>query len=282
MIKIGEFSKLVQVSVPTLRYYDQVGLLKPVEVDRATGYRYYSASQLPRLHRILALKGLGFSLEQIAGVLAEGLTPEQMRGMLRLRHAQISQELAEARNRLIDVEVRLQQIEREEQISAYDVMLKRVEPQLIALVRAILPCHSASGSLFKEVYEAIGTHVGEALGPNPGEGGQTMVLWYDTEFKERDVDGAAAFLLRCRVPESGRMRVHELPAATVAATVHHGSYNTIGEAHEAVFKWIEANGYQIVGPDREVYLYNATPIRLDDPSYVTEIQYPVEKAGNSN
>ncbi len=72
MLKIGEFSKLVQVPVPTLRYYDHVGLLKPVEVDRFNGYRYYSASQLPRLHRILALKGLGFSLEQIGEVLAEG------------------------------------------------------------------------------------------------------------------------------------------------------------------------------------------------------------------
>ena len=67
MLKIGEFSKLVQVPVPTLRYYDQVGLLKPVEVDRFTGYRYYSASQLPRLNRIR----LGFSLEQIAVVLAD-------------------------------------------------------------------------------------------------------------------------------------------------------------------------------------------------------------------
>ena len=79
MIKIGEFSKLVQVPVATLRYYDQVGLLKPIEVDRFTSYRYYSVSQLPRLHRILALKGLGFSLEQIGVVLNEGLTPEQIR-----------------------------------------------------------------------------------------------------------------------------------------------------------------------------------------------------------
>src|SRR5438034_6421032 len=119
MIKIGEFSKLVQVPVATLRYYDQVGLLKPVEVDRFTGYRYCSASQLPRLHRILALKGLGFSLEQISLVLVEGLTLEQMRGMLRLRHAQISQ-------------------------------------QLVALIRAILPNHSAVGALFGEGYEALG------------------------------------------------------------------------------------------------------------------------------
>lgn len=281
MFKIGEFSKLVQVPVATLRFYDQVGLLKPVEVDRFTGYRYYSADQMPRLHRIVALRGLGFSLEQIAVVLAEGLTPEQMRGMLRLRHAQISQELAEMQNQLTEVEVRLQQIEREEQLSAYDVMLKQVKPQLVASVRAILPNHSAVGALFAEVYDAIVPYVPQALGPHPGEGGQTLVLWYDTEFKEHDVDGAAAFFLRCPVPDKGRMHVHELPPALVAATVHHGSYNTIGQAHEAVLRWTEANGYRIIVPDREINLYNATPIRLDDPSYVTEIQYPVEKALNS-
>ena len=72
MLKIGEFSKLAQVPAPSLRYFDQVGLLKPVEMDRCSGCRFYSAGQLPRLHRILALKGPGFSLEQ-------------MRGMLRLR-----------------------------------------------------------------------------------------------------------------------------------------------------------------------------------------------------
>jgi len=282
MIKIGEFSKLVQVSVPTLRYYDQVGLLKPVEVDRVNGYRYYSASQLPRLHRILALKGLGFSLEQIAAVLDEGVTPEQMRGMLRLRHEQIRQQLAEAQGQLTEVEVRLQQIEREEELSPYDVILKHVEPLLVASIRAILLNHSASNLLFREVYEALGPYVGEALGPNPGAAGQTLVLWYDNEFKERDVDGAAAFVLRCRVPESGRMHVHELPTTMMAATIHHGPYNTIGEAHEAILKWIEANGYWIVGADRELNLYNKAPIRQDDPSYVTEIQYPVEKVVNGN
>jgi DNA-binding transcriptional MerR regulator/predicted transcriptional regulator YdeE len=282
MIKIGEFSKLVQMPVPTLRYYDQVGLLKPVKVDHSSGYRYYSADQLPRLHRILALRGLGFSLEQISVVLAEGLTPEQMRGMLRLRHAQISQQIAQSQNQLIEVEARLKQIEREEHLSSYDVILKRVEPLLIASVRTILPQHDTVGSLFSEVYEAIGPHVSEALAPNPCEGGETMVLWYDTEFKESGVDGAAAFRLRYRVPERGRMQVHELAAATMAATIHHGTYNTIHEAHEAVLKWIEANSYRIVGPDREVYLYNKPPIRRDDPSYVTEIQYPVEKVVNGN
>lgn len=277
MIKIGEFSKLAQVPVATLRYYDQVGLLKPVEVDRFTGYRYYAVSQLPRLHRILALKGLGFSLEQIAGALAEGLTPEQLRGMLRLRHAQISQQLAAAQSQLLEVEGRLHQIEREGELTAYDVILKSVEPLLVASIRDTLPSHSAVGALFGEIYEALGPDVGEALGPSPEAGGQTLVLCYDTEFKEHDVDGAAAFMLRRPVPERGRVRVYELPAATMASAVHHGSYATIGAAHEAVITWTQANGYRIVGPDREINLYHTMPIRLDDPSYVTEVQYPVAK-----
>ena len=73
MIKIGDFARLGQVSVVTLRHYDEIGMLKHVTVDSSTGYRYYSVAQLPRLNRILALKDLGFSLEQIEVVLS-GLT----------------------------------------------------------------------------------------------------------------------------------------------------------------------------------------------------------------
>lgn len=277
MLKIGEFSKLAQVPIATLRYYDQVGLLKPAELDFFTGYRYYSVSQLPRLNRILALKGLGFSLEQIALALVEGLTSEQMRGMLRLRHAQISQHLVEVQSQLVEVEARLQQIEHENRLPNYDVILKQVEPQLVASVRAILPSRAEVGTLFAEVYNALGEHVPAALGPNPGQGGQTLVLWYDTEYKETDFDGAAAFFVRSRTPDSGRMHVFELPSVQVAATIHYGTYEAIGDAHQAVITWIEANHYRISGPDREINLYNRAPIRRDDPSYVTEIQYPVEK-----
>jgi DNA-binding transcriptional MerR regulator len=85
MLKIGDFSSLAQVSIKTLRYYDERGLLSPAHVDPETGYRYYSASQLSRLHHILALKDFGFSLEQIATCLEEKVTAEQMRGMLVLR-----------------------------------------------------------------------------------------------------------------------------------------------------------------------------------------------------
>jgi len=137
---------------------------------------------------------------------------------------------------------------------AYDVILKQVDPQLVASVRATLPTHNAISPLYAEVYAALGSHASEA--------GQTLAIWYDEEYKDHDVDGAAAFLLRSRVPESGRMHVHALPAATMATAVHQGSYNTLIQAHEVILKWIEANRYRLVGPSREMYLHNTMPIRI--------------------
>ena len=113
MFKIGEFSVLTQVSIKTLRYYDEVGLLKPARVDVDSGYRYYSASQVPRLHRILALKDLGFPLDRIAKVIEEGLTPDALRGMLMLREAEQQTRVQEETERLCRLRARLQLMEQE-------------------------------------------------------------------------------------------------------------------------------------------------------------------------
>src|SRR5512136_2288564 len=131
MLKIGDLSKLSRVSVKTLRYYDEVGLLRPAQVDRFTGYRYYSFDQLPRLNRILALKDLGLSLEQIAQLLNEGLAPAQLRGMLRMKQAELELQVQEEQERLARVEARLRQIEQENNMSTCDVVIKKIEPQTV-------------------------------------------------------------------------------------------------------------------------------------------------------
>jgi effector-binding domain-containing protein len=272
MIKIGDFSKLSLVSIKTLRYYDEMDLLKPIEVDRFTGYRYYSASQLPRLHRILALKDLGFSLEQIAQVLNEGISPEQLRGMLRLKQAELQQHLSTEQARLQRVEARLNNLAMEDNTMLdYDVVVKQVEPQLVAGVRDILPDFQAVGRLFDEVYGYLARF---------GNSGLTAVgtaIWYDTEYQVSNIDGEAAVALKQSVPEGGRVKVHELPASTMASVIHNGPYNTLSQAYEAILRWIEASGYKIMGPNREVYLYCTQPVVQDDASYVTEVQFPIEK-----
>ena len=111
MFRIGEFSHIAQVSGRLLRYYDEIGLLSPEYTDPQTGYRYYRAEQLPRLNRILVLKELGLGLEQIARLLGQHTSSEEIRGMLLPRKAQITQAMQDDLARLQLVEARLDQID---------------------------------------------------------------------------------------------------------------------------------------------------------------------------
>lgn len=268
MLKIGDFSKLCRLSVKALRYYDEVGLLRPARTDPVSGYRYYSVEQLPRLNRVLALKDLGFTLEQIAQLLDEPLPPERIRGMLHLKRAQARQQIEAEQARLARIEARLRQIEREETMPDYEVVLKSVEAQRVASVRAVLPTFPAVGGLFDELRDYARKHDVRATA--------WTAVWHDTEYRERDVDGEAAITTDGPLPGDGRVSAGELPAVeTMACAVHHGPFDTITQAYAAVLGWIEANGYRIVGPNREIYYRGGND--QHDPSFVTEVQFPVAR-----
>ena len=268
MLKIGDFSTLTQIPVKTLRYYDETGLLPPLYVDAASGYRYYSATQLPRLHRTLALKDLGFSLEQIGKAIDGGVTPEQLRGMLMLRQAEQQDRVRDEQERLSRLTARLRLIEMEG-VMTKDVVIKEITPQWIASIRETIPAYPAVGKLYGELFRSLGP---------AAFGGVTVALWHDGEYKEHDVDAEGGVYLKQPVAAQGRVKVYELPGATMASIIHHGAYNRLSEAYDAILRWIETNGYRITGPMRELYLECSQPVRQDDESYVTEIQAPVERA----
>jgi DNA-binding transcriptional MerR regulator len=269
MFRIGDFSKLSRVGVKTLRYYDEVGLLKPAHVDDFTGYRYYTYEQLPRLNRILALKDLGFSLEQISQLLAEDLPLDQMRGMLKLRQAEIRQQVQEHTERLRRVEARLRQIEQENMMSKYDIVIKKVEPFKVAALRGVVPTPPDQGRLWQELEDHLAAQHVRPVGP-------CLSLYHDDEYKERDWDIEVCEPIDGSLLESSLVKVRQLPGAeTVACVVHHGPFVTIGEAYNALMKWISASGYHIVGPGREVYLRAAKNGDQNDPDTITEIQFPV-------
>ncbi|MCJ7432534.1 MAG: MerR family transcriptional regulator, partial [Anaerolineales bacterium] len=205
MIRIGDFSKLSRVPIKTLRYYDEMGLLKPVHVDNFTGYRHYKYEQMTHLYRILALKDLGFSLEQIGQLLDDGLSAEQMRGMLILRRSEIRQRVQEEAERLERVEARLRQIEQEEDMSRYDVVVKHVEAFKVASVRGIVPTPPEQGGLWGELegYLATTKRV-RPIGP-------CLSLYHDDEAKEYDWDIEVCEPLEADVAESERVKVRVLP-----------------------------------------------------------------------
>ena len=153
----------------------------------------------------------------------------------------------------------------------YQVIMKKVEPQLIASIRRVLPTYGHLGQLYEELIPYLFSKGGKPAGP-------TLFICYDQEYKEKDVDVEAGIPIAEAIPASDSVRVYELSGLEQAAsTIYKGPYEGIGEAYKAIMAWAESNGYKITGPDREHYL--VSPGDTQDPAeYVTEVQFPIEKA----
>lgn len=272
MLKIGEFSKLAQVSVKTLRYYDELGLLRPDWIDRYTSYRYYTLQQLPRLNRILALRELGFSLVQIARLLREDLPPVELQRLMKLRQVELEHAVQAEQARLARVTARLRQIEQEGHQPRYEVIVKRIEPRLVASIRDTIADQHDIGSLSAELRSYL-----KHCGTTPGTLPPYLAIYHDTEYLDRGADVEVAIPLEDRQRGNARVTVYELPAITDAASViHTGSYDRISGAYRALVAWTQANGYRTAGPNREIYLQGLAE-GLDPSHYVTELQFPIQQ-----
>src|SRR5262245_12518586 len=264
MFRIGDFSRLSQVSVKALRFYDEVGLLKPTYVDRDTGYRYYSATLLPRLNRILAFKELGFSLAEIVHLLEGDQPVDSVRESLQSRRAELARTIERTRAQLIEVETWLAQIDQAGRVPDYEVTIKRVAPRLVASVRDTLSSYADADDLFDELHSHL-KHRGSPL--------ERGAIWHSCAGQGQSIDCEAIVFLREGARSARRARVYELPGATVACVIHQGSDETCERAYRAARSWIKSHGYAVAGPNREVYWQGG--VAQDDGSGVTEIQYPI-------
>lgn len=269
MFKISEFSKLSQVSVKTLRYYDQIGLLKPAHTDSDTGYRYYKADQLFPLTRILAYKELGFTLNQIVHLLNDNIPVDQIRGMFRLKQAEIQNLVENEQARLNRIENRLQQIEKEGSMETdHEVVLKKVEKQAILSLRQAISIQQIPqlfDQLNHELRKSFSFHLPK------------MVLWHGCEECENAIDLEVGYTLQQKMTTQSLIHIHELPEAPMMATLLHRCHPTSTcTASTDLGIWIEQNGYRIQEnePRREVYLH---PDQSDTNYYISEVQIPVEK-----
>ncbi len=268
-LKIGDFARIGQVTVQTLRHYDDLGIFLPAEVDSLSGYRFYTLNQLPRLHRILALKDLGFSLEQIALLLQDDLPPSELRGMLRLKQNELRHSVQEQLDRLERLEARLRLIEQEDQPLNYDVLIKPVESLVIASVRRIIPSYWEEGPLWIDLFNQLQQANVEPCGP--------CLSIYHAGEPEIDAEVCAPVSMDPGECESLSIRV--LPAVeTMACTLHCGPFTGLAGAYAALLKWIDANEYQIIGPDREVFLrLPEAGKERSDINTITEMQAPVSR-----
>jgi len=268
MFAIGEFARLAQVSIKTLRHYDETGLLKPARVDPDSGYRFYRAAQLPRLNRILVLKELGFSLSQISELLQENVSAAEMQGMFRLRRAEQQSRIQMENSRMALIEQMIQEIAREG--TPLEVVIKDSTPKWIVSVRDRLESYPEIGRLYPEVFAQ--------LGPKAAPG-TPVAIWHCSPGGEGVIEGEAGILLDAPAKVEGRVQCYQLPAVLCATYVHHGSFQEFRGVYDRLTRWMEQTGWGPSGPCREIYLSIGNPVRQDDPSYVTEIQFPVTKLG---
>jgi len=277
MFRIGDFSRIAQVSGRLLRYYDEIGLLSPDFTDPQTGYRYYSAHQLPRLNRILVLKEMGLSLEQVARLLDQQTSTEEIRGMLTLRKAQIERTVQEEMARFRNIESRLQQLDG---LHVPDVVVKAVPAQTYLSLRDVLPGLDALRRRVENIVAAVPPRVGK------NTLSMIALVIHSPIFDPEALDIEVGYLVTGNVPdhvilsEEHILTPRELPAVDIMATiVHTGPVSESHASYGLLAHWLEANQYHIVGTGRQLLMQLPLPGKED--AAVMELQLPVTKRDSS-
>lgn len=274
MFRIGDFSRIARVSCRLLRYYDELGLLKPALVDAQTGYRSYSAAQLPRLNRILVMKELGFSLEQIVRVIDQEASAAELRAMLQLRRADAEQALSLQAARLRQIEARIAQIDAPDAID--DVVIRAEAARAVLTMRTVIPSFDAARTLLKRLVDEVPRRVPK------GRLGSLLAIAHSGEFEPDAIDVEFGYVLdgpfdgALRLADGSVLRRRELPAVeTMAACVRIGLPEQAHAVTARIGRYVEANGFRLDGASREVFLQPPQLERMDQS--VVEMQFPVTR-----
>lgn len=272
MLKIGDFSKLSRLSIRMLRYYDELGLLRPEWVDRETGYRYYSESQLSAAGRILMFREMGFGLQTMGELLDACGDPERLSQFLRLKRSELQEERTELDSRLQRLENALNRIGKDELTMKYEVTMKTLPERYVASVRDILPAYDYEGRLWHTLMKETAP-----LGLKEAEPCLTFGFYHNEEGQEQNVDVEIQMTVEGKYENTEHVVFKTMPPVRFASATYTGSYDYIAEASAAVAQWMRDNGYALDGAPFAIY--HVSPHETQNPDeLVTEMCYPVKKA----
>lgn len=270
MLKIGVFSKLSRVSIRMLRHYDEIDLLKPVQIDEMTGYRYYSVEQLPVIARINSLKDMGFGLIAIKEIMQCYNNREELERYLRIRHAEIAANLQETAYRLQLLETAIERLGKDE-IMNCDVVLKSLPERQVASVRQVISCYEQEGLLWNILFQETNHMNLKFVEPM-----NRIAIFHDKEHKEKDVDVEVQVAVKGNYSDTENVKFRKEAEQSVASVVFKGSYEQFSNVYASLATWVEANGYEYCGP--MCSLYHVSPNETQNPEeFVTEVCCPVRK-----
>lgn len=268
MLKIGDFSRLSRVSIRMLRYYDKMNLIKPVQVDKFTGYRYYSEDQLPTMGRINALKDMGFGVTAIGEMIKSNNSPQKIKRMFEVQKAQLMEESEIISNRIQLLDTAIERLRKDETMN-YDCIVKKIPERYVASVRQIIPKYDEEGRLWNILCSET-----EKLGIISS--GTAMAILHDKEYKEADVDVEVQFEVKGKFDDTENVKFKNEPEQLVASTTFKGSYSQFSDVYASLAKWVSDNGYEFTGAMMDIYHVSPNET-LNPEEFVTEVCCPVQK-----
>ena len=269
MYQIGEFSRITELPVKTLRFYHEEGLLVPAHVDPQNGYRYYNDANLVRARVIKQLRGLEFSLDDIGTILKFDADEDSFLEKLQQQKEVLQQE----GNRLSDVNKTLDEIilfessaRRKMSESNFEIEEKQVEDMVIGGIR-MKGKYSECGKAFSKIGRKFGRHIR----------GDAMLLHFDAEYKEDDADFEACIPIN-KGESTDEIQVREIAGGRCVSLLHQGPYETLGRSYEVIARYVNDKEYEVKSPTREIYIKGPGMIFKGNPkNYITEIQMMIEE-----
>jgi DNA-binding transcriptional MerR regulator len=270
MLRIGDFSKLCRVTIKALRYYDEIGLLKPDYIGEENGYRYYRPDKLKKISEIISYRDMGFSLDEIASLINSNSDSLSVHNMVIEKQTQVISGIHSEKQKLAKLNAFIKSLEEERIMS--NVSLKELPEVIVASTRTIIPNYAA---LF-EVAPAMGQKM-QIHGAICRDPAYCFNIYHDGEYKETDIDVEICEAVVDFCKNADGVTYKKIPYVKTAACIFHkGLYETLGKSYAEIFTWIEKNGYKVSAHPRESYIDGCW--NKEDPNnWLTEIQVPITK-----
>ncbi len=269
MFQIGEFSKLTQITIRMLRYYDEAGVLKPADIDPWTGYRMYSVDQIPVLNKIIYLRDSGFTVSEIAAALNTE-DDDSLVTQLDRKQLEVEQVIKAEQEKLNKIELAKSELLHKKSEMHYNISIKSIPACLVLSLRRTIPDYYAEGDLWQELSAFAAEHQIQVSK-------NTFSIYYDTEYREKDVDVELCASVKKQGGNIDGFTFRNVePVPMMACTMVYGAFSNIAGAYLAFAQWLKENSqYEMSYPTRQI-VHRGPWNERNPEKYLIEIQIPLK------
>lgn len=273
MFKIGEVSKLTQISIRMLRYYDELGILKPAEIDKYTGYRLYSVEQISTLQKIVLLRDSKFSVAEISNIL-HNWDDEFVIQELNRKKNEIKKEIQQEKQRINKIDKFIEALKCDKDEIRHNVVFKKIPSYKIISLREIIPDYFYEGILWKKLSDFINEeHIEVSRQSN-----NNIAFYHDEELTGNGVDVEVGMVVKKFGKNKSKFTYRETEEVDImACTMVYGPYENIAGAYESFCYWLDKNSdYKMSGINRQLG-HKGEHNESNPENYLTEVQIPLIK-----